>query len=249
MPIPDARPAARAVALHHLVKTYDGPEPVHALRGVSLGLPARSFTAIMGASGSGKSTLLSCAAGLDSPSSGRVMIGEHDISALSRDALTRFRRDHVGFVFQSYNLIPHLSVAANIQLPVTLAGRRPDEAWQAELLDAVGLTGMQQRRPTELSGGQAQRVAIARALFTRPTVVFADEPTGALDSRTGASVLEVLRDTARRFDQTLVVVTHDPVVASAADSVVFLADGRVVDRIDDPTAQQVVAHTLIAAGA
>ncbi|GAB2876402.1 ABC transporter ATP-binding protein [Nocardioides pacificus] len=221
-----------------------GPGAVHALRGVSLTLESGSFTAVIGPSGSGKSTLLHCAAGLDTPTSGRIIVGERDISALSPDALTRFRRDHVGFVFQAYNLIPHLSVADNIQLPMVLAGRAPDLAWQAELLEAVGLAGMAGRRPGELSGGQAQRVAIARALFPRPTVVFADEPTGALDARTGEAVLTLLRDTARRIRQTVVLVTHDAHVAAAAERVLFLSDGRLVDQLVDPTAPAVADRML-----
>jgi putative ABC transport system ATP-binding protein len=217
---------------------------VHALRGVSLALAPGSFTAVMGPSGSGKSTLLSCAAGLDTPSSGRILVGEREIGTLSSDALTRFRREHVGFVFQSYNLIGHLTVADNIRLPMVLAGREADPRWLAELVADVGLRGLEDRRPGELSGGQAQRVAIARALLPRPTVILADEPTGALDSRTGAQVLEVLRATARRLGQTVVVVTHDPRVAAAADRVLFLADGRLVDHLDAPTVEQITARMV-----
>lgn len=183
---------------------------VTALDALTLTLATGSFTAIMGPSGSGKSTLLNCAAGLTTPTTGRVVVGSHDITTLSPDALTRFRREHVGFVFQAYNLVPHLSVTDNVALPVMLRGLPTDPTWQAELLHAVGLGGFEQRRPGELSGGQAQRVAIARALVTRPTVVFADEPTGALDSRTGAQVLETLRVTARQLGRTVVLVTHDP---------------------------------------
>ncbi|WP_181313010.1 ABC transporter ATP-binding protein [Nocardioides campestrisoli] len=239
-------PALRLVDVH---KRYGAaPAAVAALRGVSLTLRPGSFTAVMGPSGSGKSTLLHVAAGLDVPTSGRVWVGEHEIGALAPDAQTRFRREHVGFVFQDYNLIGHLDVADNVRLPVVLAGDEPDAAWLAELLDAVGLAGMEGRRPGELSGGQAQRVAIARALFSRPTVVFADEPTGALDSRTGAAVLTLLRETARRLGQTVVVVTHDPRVAAACEQVLLLADGRLVDRIDDPSAEQVTARMLTLAG-
>ncbi len=235
-------PALRLLDVH---KQYAGaPEPVHALRGVSLTLETGSFTAVMGPSGSGKSTLLHVAAGLDVPTSGRVLVGDHDISALSPDALTRFRRDQVGFVFQAYNLVPHLSVADNVQLPLILAGRDPDPAWREELLRAVGLDGLAQRRPGELSGGQAQRVAIARALYSRPTVVFADEPTGALDARTGTAVLSLLRETARRLGQTVVMVTHDAQVAATAEQVLFLSDGRLVDRLADPTAQTVADRML-----
>lgn len=236
------RPAVQLVDLHRVYP--GGAEPVPALRGVSLALPRGSFTAVMGPSGSGKSTLLNCAAGLDSPTSGRVIVGEHEIGYLSPDALTRFRREQVGFVFQAYNLIGHLDVVDNIRLPMTLARRAPEPGWLAEVIDAVGLTGLERRLPGELSGGQAQRVAIARALLPRPTVVFADEPTGALDSRTGAQILELLRSTARRLGQTVVLVTHDPGVAAGADRVLFLADGRLVDHLDAPLADQVTARMV-----
>ncbi len=236
------RTAVRLVDLH---KSYShGALTVQAVRGVSLAFTSGSFTAVMGPSGSGKSTLLSCAAGLDVPTRGRVVVGDRDISTFSPDALTRFRRDHVGFVFQAYNLVEHLPVVDNITLPFLLAGREPDAAWLAELIGTLGLTGMERRLPGELSGGQAQRVAIARALFTRPDVVFADEPTGALDSRTAALVLEALRSTTRALGQSLVLVTHDPNVASAADRVLFLADGLLVDHLDHPTAAQVSARML-----
>ncbi|SDD55480.1 ABC transporter ATP-binding protein [Nocardioides lianchengensis] len=242
------RPAVRteaAVHLEDLHKSYaGGAEPVHAVRGVSLTLGTGSFTAVMGPSGSGKSTLLACAAGLDVPSRGRVVVGGQDISAFSPDALTRFRREHVGFVFQAYNLIDHLSVVENVTLPLVLAGRRPDAAHLDRLLGSVGLNGMEQRRPHELSGGQAQRVAIARALVTSPDVVLADEPTGALDSATAAQVLQVLRTTARELGQTVVLVTHDPQVAASADRVLFLADGRLVGQLDDPTVEQVTARMI-----
>jgi len=234
-----------AVRLAHLTKTYpNGPEQVTALQGVSLDIQPGAFTAIMGPSGSGKSTFLNLAAGLDTPTSGHVFIGDTDITELSVDAVTRFRRRHIGFVFQAYNLIGHLTVAENIQLPMLLDGRRPDEQWQNALIESVGLTGMADRLPGELSGGQAQRVAIARALITRPTVVFADEPTGALDRRTGEQVLEVLRGTAKRFAQTLVLVTHDPNVASTADDVLFLSDGRLAGGFVAPTTDQIVARLV-----
>nr|WP_250445264.1 ABC transporter ATP-binding protein [Actinotalea sp. C106] len=234
-------PAVRLVDVH---KSYPGREPVHALRGVSLDLRAGSVTAVVGQSGSGKSTLLNCAAGLDSPGHGQVLVAGHDLTALRPDDLTRFRREHVGFVFQSYNLIGHLSVVENVRLPLVLAGRVPDPAWQADLLAFLGVAELADRLPGELSGGQAQRVAIARALITRPAVVFADEPTGALDSRTGAAVLEVLRESARALAQTIVVVTHDSTVAAAAERVVVLADGVVVDELEAPTAEQVTAALL-----
>jgi putative ABC transport system ATP-binding protein len=243
----DASPARvdSAVRLAHLTKTYpNGPEPVAALHDVSLTIRPGAFRAIMGPSGSGKSTFLNLAAGLDTPTSGQVVIGDTDITRLSADAVTRFRRRHVGFVFQSYNLIGHLTVGENIQLPMLLDGRRADEQWQQALIDSVGLGGMTDRLPTELSGGQAQRVAIARALITRPTVVFADEPTGALDRRTGDQVLDVLRSAAKRFAQTLVMVTHDPQVAATADDVVFLADGRLAGELTAPTTGQIAARLV-----
>ncbi|HEV6954638.1 MAG TPA: ABC transporter ATP-binding protein [Promicromonospora sp.] len=234
-----------AVRLDQLTKTYpNGPEQVAALRGVSLAVRPGAFTAIMGPSGSGKSTFLNVAAGLDTPTSGRVHIGDTDLTALSADAVTRFRRRHIGFVFQAYNLVGHLTVAENVQLPLLLDGRRPDPRWQDTLLESVGLAGMADRLPRELSGGQAQRVAIARALVTRPTVVFADEPTGALDRRTGDQVLDVLRGTAKQLGQTLVVVTHDPSVAVAADDVLFLADGLLAGGLVAPTTDQVVARLV-----
>jgi putative ABC transport system ATP-binding protein len=242
---PTATTVDTAVRLIHLTKTYpNGPEQIAALQGVSLSITAGSFTSVMGPSGSGKSTFLNLAAGLDTPTSGQVVIGDTDITELSPDAVTRFRRRHIGFVFQSYNLIGHLTVGENIQLPMLLDGRRPDEQWQQSLLGSVGLTGMTDRLPSELSGGQAQRVAIARALITRPTGVFADEPTGALDRRTGEQVLEVLRGTAKRFAQTLVVVTHDPHVAAASDAVRFLADGRLAGEIVAPTGAQIAARLV-----
>ncbi|MDN5892413.1 MAG: ABC transporter ATP-binding protein [Nocardioides sp.] len=236
------RTAVRLIDLH---KSYAHDAlPVYAVRGVSFALARGSFTAVMGPSGSGKSTLLSCAAGLDTPTRGQVVIGDRDISTLSPDALTRFRRDHIGFVFQAYNLVDHLPVIDNITLPVVLAGREPDVARLDELVEVVGLGGMGRRLPGELSGGQAQRAAIARALFTRPDVVFADEPTGALDSRTADHVLELLRSTARELGQTVVLVTHDPKVAAAADRVLFLGDGVLVDQLDDPTAEQINTRML-----
>ncbi|MBI9115624.1 ABC transporter ATP-binding protein [Sanguibacter suaedae] len=237
-----------AVRLVQVRKTYpNGLGETEALRSVSVALRPGSFTAVMGPSGSGKSTFLNCAAGLDVPTSGQVVVGDVDLTTLSADDLTRFRRRRVGFVFQSYNLVRHLTVAENVQLPLLLDGRRPDPAWQEHLLMAVGLQGMEDRLPGQLSGGQAQRVAIARALVTRPTVVFADEPTGALDSRTGQQILDVLRATARELDQTLVLVTHDPRVATAADQVLFLADGNVVGHLEAPSVEQITAQ-LVASG-
>jgi len=234
-----------AVHLAHLTKTYpNGPEQVAALQGVSLSIGHGAFTAMMGPSGSGKSTFLNLAAGLDTPTSGRVIIGDTDITDLSADAVTRFRRRHIGFVFQSYNLIGHLTVGENIQLPMLLDGRRADPEWMHALIESVGLTDMIGRLPSELSGGQAQRAAIARALITRPTVVFADEPTGALDRRTGDQVLDVLRSSAKRFAQTLVLVTHDPHVAASADNVLFLADGRLAGELVAPTTGEIAARLV-----
>ncbi|MFC5679191.1 ABC transporter ATP-binding protein [Aeromicrobium endophyticum] len=248
MTVTTATPTATAIRLLDVHKTYrSGPEPAHALRGVSLTLPTGSVTAIVGQSGSGKSTLLNCAAGLELPTSGRVVVGERDISGLSPDDLTRFRRDHIGFVFQAYNLIGHLSVRDNIELPAVLAGRRTDQEWLAHLVTETGLGDLLDRLPSQLSGGQAQRVAIARALIARPTVVFADEPTGALDSRTGAAVLDLLRSTAQRLGQTVVIVTHDSRVASAAERVLVLADGLVVDELTAPTAEHVNERLLAVA--
>jgi putative ABC transport system ATP-binding protein len=221
-------------------KTYGrGAPSVHALRNVTAAFAPGSFTAIMGPSGSGKSTLLHVAAGLDRPTSGDVQIGDTNLSAMSEKALTRLRRDRIGFVFQAYNLIPSLDVAQNIGLPARLAGRRVDRAWLAEVCQRVGLGDRMRHRPAELSGGQQQRVAIARALVTRPEVMFADEPTGALDSRTGGEILGLMRESVDRRSLSIVMVTHDPLAAARADSVLFLADGRIVDHLVAPTADSV----------
>jgi len=231
-------PAARA---DNLSKTYgDGPTRVTALDQVSLEIGTRSFTAIMGPSGSGKSTLMHCMAGLDSADGGRVWIGGTEITALPERRLTRLRRDHVGFVFQAYNLLPALTAADNITLPLDIAGRSADRTWLSTVVDAVGLGSRLRHRPAELSGGQQQRVAIARALAGRPEIIFADEPTGNLDSRAGAEVLDLLRRCVREFGQTIVMVTHDPAAASYADRVVFLADGRIADLLDQPAPQAVL---------
>lgn len=239
------REATGTVRFEQVSRLYpDGRGSVAALDRVSLEIDAGSFTAVMGPSGSGKSTLLNCAAGLDAPTRGRVTVGGVPLDGLTRDALTRFRRRHVGFVFQSYNLLAHLTVAENIRLPLMLARRRPDPQWQRWLVGTVGLTGTEQRIPAELSGGQAQRVAVARALVTRPTVVYADEPTGALDASTGRQVLDTLRSTAARLGQTVVLVTHDAGAAAIADRVVFLADGRVSGQLTEPTVSAVSAHML-----
>jgi putative ABC transport system ATP-binding protein len=230
-----------AVTATELTKTYGtGNTRVSALRGVSLAVPHGQFVAIMGASGSGKSTLLHCLAGLDKASSGRVRIGNAELDGLADGRLTRLRREAVGFVFQSFNLLPTLSAAENILLPLRLAGRRPDGEWLDRVIDLLGLADRMHHRPNQLSGGQQQRVAVARALITRPSVVFADEPTGNLDSRSGAEVLSLLRASVRELGQTVVMVTHDPRAASYSDRVVFLADGRIVDEVTDPTPEVVL---------
>ena len=218
-----------------------GANAVTALDGVSYAFPPGSFTAVMGPSGSGKSTLLHCAAGLDRPTGGTVRMGDLDLGQLSEKALTRLRRDRIGFVFQAFNLLPALTAAQNVALPLRLAGRRPATAEVAAALDAVGVGARARHRPSELSGGEQQRVAIARALVAAPEVVFADEPTGALDSTTGRGVLRLLRAVVDRHGQTVVLVTHDPVAAAYADRVVFLADGRVSGELDRPTADAVAA--------
>ena len=217
-----------------------GDAAVRALDGVDLELPAGRFTAVMGPSGSGKSTLLHCVAGLDSPTSGRVLVGDDDLAAMSDKALTRLRRERFGFVFQSFNLLPTLSTLENIELPLALAGRTAERGWLDTVIDTVGLRDRLRHRPSELSGGQQQRVAVARALVTRPEVVFADEPTGNLDSRASGEVLGFLRHAVDRFGQTVVMVTHDPAAAAHADAVVFLGDGRVVDTMADPTSERIL---------
>ncbi|MDQ3896732.1 MAG: ABC transporter ATP-binding protein, partial [Actinomycetota bacterium] len=217
-----------------------GEAAVHALAGVDVAFARGAFTAIMGPSGSGKSTLMHCMAGLDSITSGRVFVGDVELSALDDKELTRLRRDRIGFIFQAYNLVPTLTAGENITLPLDIAGRTPDQAWVDRLIDTVGLRDRLSHRPSELSGGQQQRVAAARALASRPSIVFADEPTGNLDSRASAEVLEFLRDSVAEFGQTVVMVTHDPVAASYAERVVFLADGRIVDEMVAPTAERVL---------
>jgi putative ABC transport system ATP-binding protein len=268
-----ASPAPIAVRAEGAVKVYGkGATAVRALDGVSLALPAGCFTAIMGPSGSGKSTLMHCLAGLDTLTSGRAFIGEVDLGRLSDKELTRLRRDHVGFVFQAFNLLPMLSAGENITLPLDLAGRQGrrrrgvgaarvarrrgrqereapatssrgvDKRWVRSIVETVGLGDRLKHRPSELSGGQQQRVAVARALASRPSVVFADEPTGNLDSRSGGEILAFMRRAVDELGQTIVMVTHDPVAAAHADAVVFLADGRVVDQMSGPTAERVLEH-------
>ncbi|MCW0212616.1 MAG: ABC transporter ATP-binding protein [Pseudonocardia sp.] len=240
-PTPPAPPAAAAV---DLVKAYGrGEAAVRALDGVTLTIPAGRFTAIMGPSGSGKSTLMHCLAGLDSPSSGQVFLGGTDITRLGDAALTRVRRDRVGFVFQSFNLLPQLTAEQNIDLPARLANRRPDPGWRASLIDLLGLANRLGHRPSELSGGQQQRVAVARALLGRPEVVFADEPTGNLDTTSGHELLSLLRTSVHELGQSVVMVTHDAVAAAFADGVVLLRDGRLAGSVTD-TRPEVILDAL-----
>ena len=230
--------AARAASLS---KIYGhGDTRVTALDAVDVEIEAGRYTAIMGPSGSGKSTLMHCLAGLDAITSGQVWIGDTELSALSDKALTRLRRDAVGFVFQAFNLVPTLTALENITLPLDIAGRKPDQAWLDTVIDTVGLRDRLKHRPSELSGGQQQRVACARALASRPSIIFADEPTGNLDSRSSAEVLGFLRRSVDEFGQTIVMVTHDPGAASYADRVIFLADGQIVEELENPTAESVL---------
>jgi putative ABC transport system ATP-binding protein len=237
---PDARTAvaARAVGLS---KVYgEGDAAVRALDDVSVDFERARYTAIMGPSGSGKSTLLHCMAGLDTPTSGQVFIGDVDLTMLSEKALTLLRRRSVGFVFQAYNLVPTLTAAENITLPLDIAGEEPDKAWFDEVVDTVGIRDRLSHRPAELSGGQQQRVAGARALVTRPEIVFADEPTGNLDSKASQEILTFLRSAVKDHGQTIVMVTHDASAASFADRIVFLGDGRVVDEMVEPTTDRIL---------
>ena len=237
-PPPTAEIAAATV---DAVKIYGkGDTEVRALDGISVEFPRGQFTAIMGPSGSGKSTLMHCMAGLDRLTSGKVLIGDVDITTLDEKKLTLLRRDKVGFVFQAYNLVPTLNALENIRLPLDLARREPDQAWLDHVIDTVGLRDRLTHRPSELSGGQQQRVAVARALAARPAIIFADEPTGNLDSRTGAEILTFMREAVETYGQTIVMVTHDPTGAGYADRVVFLADGRVAGEMSEPTAQKVL---------
>ncbi|HEY8523987.1 MAG TPA: ABC transporter ATP-binding protein [Acidimicrobiales bacterium] len=230
--------AARAVAA---TKIYGrGDTAVRALDGVDVDIPAGRFTAVMGPSGSGKSTLMHCMAGLDTLTSGQVYIGDVELNRLSEKDLTELRRDRVGFVFQSFNLVPTLTAQENIVLPLSLAGRDPDQEWLDSVIHTTGLADRLQHRPSELSGGQQQRVAVARALASRPDIIFADEPTGNLDSRSGAEILDFMRRAVREMGQTIVMVTHDPVAASYADMVLFLNDGQIVDEMADPTPDRVL---------
>jgi len=238
---PPASVSTAAVRATGLTKVYGtGETAVRALAGVDVSFARGGFTAIMGPSGSGKSTLMHCLAGLDSATSGEVFLGDTELTRLRDDELTRLRRDRIGFVFQAFNLLPVLDARENIVLPMQLAGRRPDPAWFDAVIARLGLRERLRHRPSELSGGQQQRVAIARALLPRPDVVFADEPTGNLDSRAGAEVLDLLRSSARETGQTVVMVTHDPTAASYADRVVLLADGRPAGEVERPTAASVL---------
>jgi putative ABC transport system ATP-binding protein len=232
------RTAARVVGA---TKLYGrGDSAVCALDDVSVEFPAAAFTAIMGPSGSGKSTLLHCLAGLDTLTSGQVLIGDTDVSGLSEQDLTLLRRNRLGFIFQTYNLVPTLTAEENIVLPLRLGGRKADPEWLARVVEAVGLSNRLKHTPAELSGGQQQRVAAARALITRPEIVFADEPTGALDSRSSGDLLRFLRHAADEYGQTIVMVTHDAIAAGYADRVLFLRDGRVVDEMTEPTADRIL---------
>ncbi|MFC4049628.1 ABC transporter ATP-binding protein [Actinomadura syzygii] len=230
-----------AARTQQIAKVYGrGDAQVVALDGVTVGIPRGRFTAIMGPSGSGKSTLMHCMAGLDSVDSGQVFIGDTELTRLRDKQLTRLRRDKVGFIFQAFNLVPTLTALENITLPMDIAGRKPDREWLDAVIDTVGLRPRLKHRPSELSGGQQQRVACARALAARPEIIFADEPTGNLDSRSGAEVLGFLRDSVRRMGQTIVMVTHDPSAAAYADQVLFLSDGQIVDTMHEPTAERVL---------
>ena len=236
--------AAWTVAATKVYGTYGKDNAVIALDQVSTSFRKGHFTAIMGPSGSGKSTLLHCLAGLDSLTSGQAFIGGQDLSAMSDKELTQLRRDRIGFVFQAYNLVPTLNALENIVLPASLAGRKPDQAWLDQVVQAVSLGDRLTHRPNELSGGQQQRVACARALASRPDIVFADEPSGNLDSKSSAELLAFLRRAVKELGQTIVMVTHDPAAAAYSDRVLFLADGKVDGQLDDPTAETVLARMV-----
>jgi len=244
-PTPGASPPPAAPALaaraFDAVKVYgSGDTEVRALDGVTCGFETSRFTAIMGPSGSGKSTLMHCVAGLDSLTSGQVFLGDTDITSLREKELTQLRRDRIGFVFQAFNLVPTLTASENISLPMDLAGRKRDAAWFDDVVATVGLGDRLGHRPSELSGGQQQRVAVARALAAQPEIIFADEPTGNLDSRAGGEILEFMRRAVDDLGQTIVMVTHDPSAAGYADRILFLGDGRIVDEMASPTAERVL---------
>lgn len=235
-------PSAPAVTARGLKKTFGaGDTTVHALDNVTVNFPAGEFTAIMGPSGSGKSTLMHSLAGLDTVDSGKIQVGDVEITGMNDDQLTKLRRERIGFIFQAFNLVPTLTAAQNILLPLELAGKKPDQEWMDEIVRILGLGERLKHKPHQLSGGQQQRVAVARALLTRPDVVFADEPTGALDSATGAEVLSLLRRCAREMGQTIIMVTHDPSAAAYANRVLLLADGQLQGEIQSPTAENVLA--------
>ncbi len=238
-------PAAAAPACYteNLTKVYGvgGPKPVVAVDDVSVSIASGSFTAIMGPSGSGKSTLMHCMAGLDKATQGSAWVGSANLSQLPEKQITQIRRDQVGFVFQSFNLLPTLTAEQNILLPLELAGRKPDKALFETIVTSLGLNDRLSHRPSELSGGQQQRVAIARALVTRPQVIFADEPTGALDSRTGIQLLQFLQQCSQQQGQTIIMVTHDPKAAAYADRALVLSDGRIVDDVANPSAEAMLA--------
>ncbi|HKA94367.1 MAG TPA: ABC transporter ATP-binding protein [Acidimicrobiia bacterium] len=240
-----SQPAAGTVAARaeEVTKIYGiGEAAVRALNNITVDFGAGRYTAIMGPSGSGKSTLLHCLAGLDRVTAGRILLGDIDVTACSEKELTLVRRDRIGFVFQSYNLIPTLNAIENITLPLSLAGKKPDKQWLDRVITTVGLSDRLNHRPSELSGGQQQRVAVARALASRPQVIFADEPTGNLDSKASAEILEFMRQAVSDLGQTIVMVTHDPVAAAYSDRVIFLADGRIVDELENPTAETIIEH-------
>ncbi len=239
--------AARAESA---VKVYgSGDAEVRALDGVTHEFPRGRFTAIMGPSGSGKSTLMQCMAGLDRLTSGKSYIGDIELTALSEKRVTEVRRDNIGFIFQAFNLVPTLTALENIRLPLDIAGRKPDEAWLKSVVDTLGLGDRLKHRPAEMSGGQQQRVAAARALVARPKIIFGDEPTGNLDSRSSSQLLDFMRRAVDEFGQTIVMVTHDPSAASHADQVIFLADGQIVDEMNDPTAESVLDRMKTLGGA
>ena len=239
--MPASAPGTAAARSVDAVKYYGyGDTAVAALAGVTVDFAHGQLTAIMGPSGSGKSTLMHCMAGLDTLTSGQVFVGDVDLRTLDDKGLTRLRRDRLGFIFQAYNLIPTLTALENITLPGALAGREPDQQWLDHVVGTVGLGDRLTHRPSELSGGQQQRVAVGRALLSKPSIIFADEPTGNLDSRSGAEILDFMRRAVRELGQTIVMVTHDPIAASYADRVVFLADGRIVDELQSPTAECVL---------
>jgi putative ABC transport system ATP-binding protein len=240
--MPSATPSSTAVQANDLKRVYgEGTTAVEALRGVSIDVRSGELVAVMGPSGSGKSTLMHILAGLDKPTSGTVTIAGTEITTLDDKRLTRLRRQHIGFVFQFFNLLPMLDVEENILLPLSIAGEKPDKAWLDELLNKVGLDKRRSHRPSELSGGEQQRVAIARSLVTRPTILFADEPTGNLDSKTGGEILDLIRDSVDTYGQTTVMVTHEPRAASTADRILFLADGLIVRELHEGSPADVLA--------